>query len=58
MRRGPADRQRRAEAAEGRAVERSNRTAQQQIERLDALLGEGGGAGKERSRLEKQLRDK
>jgi hypothetical protein len=58
MRRGPADRQRRAEAAEGRAVERSNRTTQQQIERLDALLGEGEGAVKERARLEKQLRDK
>ena len=57
MRRGPADRQRRAEAAEGRAVERSNRTAQQQIERLDTLLGKGTGATKERARLEKQLRD-
>ena len=58
MRRGPADRQRRAEAAEGRAIERSNRTAQQQLDKLDALLGEGAGAVKERSRLEKQPRDK
>ena len=58
MRRGPADRQRRREAAEGRAFERSNRTAQQQLDKLDALLGEGAGAAKERARLEKQLRDK
>ena len=57
MRRGLEDRDRRREAAEGRAFERENRTAQQQLDKLDALLGEGVGAVKERARLEKQLRD-
>lgn len=58
MRRGPADRERRTLAAEDRAEARANRTAQQQLERLDSLFGEGEGAVKERKRLEKQLRDK
>ena len=58
MRRGPADRERRTLAAEERAEARANRTAQQQLDKLDALLGEGVGAVKERARLEKQLRDK
>jgi len=57
MRRGPADRERRTLAAEDRAEARANRTAQQQLDKLDALLGEGVGAVKERKRLEKQLRD-
>jgi len=57
MRKGPADRERRTLAAEDRAEQRENRTAQQQLDKLDALLGEGVGAVKERARLEKQLRD-
>ena len=58
MRRGPEDRERRRFAAEDRAEARANLTAQQQLDKLDALLGEGKGAVKERKRLEKQLRDK
>ena len=57
MRRGPADRERRTLAAEDRAEARANRTAQQQLDKLNALLGEGEGAVKERKRLEKQVRD-
>jgi len=57
MRRGPEDRERRRFAAEVRAEARANLTAQQQLDKLDALLGEGKGAVKERKRLEKQLRD-
>jgi len=57
MRKGLEDRDRRREAAEDRAEQRENRTAQQQLDKLDALLGEGVGAVKERARLEKQLRD-
>ena len=58
MRKGLEDRDRRREAAEDRAEQRANRTAQQQLDKLNALLGEGEGAVKERARLEKQLRDK
>jgi len=58
MRKGLEDRERRRMSAEDRAEARANRTAQQQLGRLDALLGEGLGAAKERARLEKQLRDK
>ena len=58
MRRGPADRERRTLAAEDRAEARATRTAQQQLDKLNALLGEGEGAVKERKCLEKQLRDK
>ena len=57
MRKVLEDRDRRREAAEDRAEQRENRTAQQQLDKLDALLGEGEGAVKERARLEKQLRD-
>ena len=57
MRKGLEDKDRRREAAEDRAEQRENRTAQQQLDKLDALLGEGEGAVKERARLEKQLRD-
>ena len=57
MRKGLEDRDRRREAAEDRAEARANRTAQQQLDKLNALLGEGEGAVKERARLEKQLRD-
>ena len=57
MRKGLEDRDRRREAAEDRAEARANRTAQQQLDKLDALLGEGVGAVKERARHEKQLRD-
>ncbi len=58
MRRGPADRERRRDAAEERAEKRANLTAQQQLDKLDALLGEGVGAVKERALLEKQLKVK
>lgn len=58
MRKGLEDRDRRRDAAEERAEARENRTAQQQLDKLNALLGEGEGAVKERARLEKQLRDK
>ena len=57
MRKGLEDRERRRDAAEERAEKRANRTARQQLDKLDALLGEGEGAVKERKRLEKQLRD-
>jgi|3_EtaG_2_1085321.scaffolds.fasta_scaffold00687_39 hypothetical protein len=57
MRRGPVERERRRAAAELREEARANLSPQQQLERLDALLGEGKGAVKERARLEKQLRD-
>jgi hypothetical protein len=46
--------QRRIDAAE-RAEARSNRSPQQQLARLDALLGEGVGATKERARLAGQI---
>jgi len=58
MRRGPVDRERRTLAAEDRAEARAKLTAQQQLDKLDALLGEGVGAVKERARLEKQLKVK
>ena len=58
MRKGTFDKERRTLAAEDRAEQRSSRTAQQQLDKLDALLGEGEGAVKERARLDKQLRDK
>lgn len=58
MRKGLEDRERRKLAAEDRTEARATRTAQQQLDKLNALLGEGEGAAKERKRLEKQLRDK
>mgnify|MGYP003655068410 FL=1 len=58
MRKGLEDRERRRMSAEDRAEARANRTAQQQLERLDSLFGEDEGAVRERWRLEKQLRDK
>ena len=58
MRTGTFDKERRTLAAEDRAETRANRTAQQQLDKLNALLGKGEGAVKERKRLEKQLRDK
>lgn len=39
------------EEADQRAAEREARTPQQQLQRLDKLLGEGVGAKKERARL-------
>ena len=57
MRKGMEDRERRRDAAEERAEKRANRTAQQQLDKLNALLGEGVGAVRERALLEKQLRD-
>ena len=58
MRNGQENRERRRMSAEDRAEARANRTAQQQLDKLDALLGEGVGAVRERALLEKQLRDK
>ena len=43
------------EEAEQRAAEREARTPQQQLQRLDKLLGEGVGAAKERARLSKLI---
>jgi hypothetical protein len=57
MRKGMEDRERRRDAAEERAEKRANRTARQQLDKLNALLGEGVGAVRERALLEKQLRD-
>jgi len=57
MRKGLEDRERRRDAAEERAEARAALSPQQQLERLDALLGEGTGAVKERARLEKQLQN-
>ena len=57
MRTGTFDKERRTLAAEDRAEARANRTAQQQLDKLNALLGEGVGAVRERALLEKQLRD-
>ncbi len=57
MRRGSAEIERRRDAAQERAEARASRSAQQQLELLDDLLGKGEGAGKERARLEKQLRN-
>ena len=57
MRKGLEDRDKRRDAAEVRAEARANRTARQQLDKLDALLGEGVGAVRERALLEKQLRD-
>ena len=44
------------EEAEQRAAERESRTPQQQLQRLDKLLGEGVGAKKERARLAKLIK--
>ena len=56
MRKGIEDRERRRDAADGRKEARAKLSPQQQLERLDALLGEGEGAVKERARLEKSTR--
>jgi len=53
MRQGIEDRDRRRDAAELREEARAKLSPQQQLERLDALLGEGVGAVKERARLER-----
>lgn len=53
MRRGPEDRDRRKADAELREEARAKLSPQQQLERLDTLLGKGEGAVKERARLEK-----
>ena len=54
MKRGKEDRARRRENAETLAANRSKRTPQQQLQRLDEKLGVGEGADKERARLEKE----
>lgn len=55
MKRGKEDRARRRENAETLAANRSKRTPQQQLQRLDEKLGVGEGAEKERARLEKEI---
>lgn len=44
-----------AEAREQRAVDRAARTPQQQLDVLDARLGKGVGASRERARLQKLI---
>jgi len=56
MRRGSAEIERRRDAAQERAEARASRSAQQQLKKLDDLLGKGVGAVKERARLEKKTR--
>ena len=48
--------QRKEEAAERQAL-RDSLTPQQQMKRLDALLGVGVGAVKERAKLNKEIED-
>jgi hypothetical protein len=47
---------RRREARE-RQAERDNRTPQEQLARLDRILGNGQGARRERARLKKQIQE-
>lgn len=51
MRRGKLAKKDRKDRAEERQVERLSRTAEEQIALLDARLGKGVGATKERNRL-------
>tara|TARA_Y100000592_G_C5386342_1_gene275995 strand:- start:593 stop:868 length:276 start_codon:yes stop_codon:yes gene_type:complete len=51
MRRGNAHKELRRKQAEERAAERAQRTPQQQLDLLDAKLGPGKGATRERARL-------
>ena len=51
---GSAQRVRRREEANQRNKERRNRSSQEQLAKLDSLLGIGIGAVKERTRLLKQ----
>ena len=50
-----AEKQRRREEAEARAEVRKNMSPQQQLARLDRLLGAGVGAARERARLHAQI---
>jgi hypothetical protein len=52
IRRGPAVTEAHRKAAEERQEARNARTPQQQLQRLDKLLGIGQGAKKERARLQ------
>lgn len=47
---------RRRESAARLMAERAKRTPQQQLAKLDAILGKGIGAAKERARLHEQMR--
>lgn len=58
MRRGKVDRARRREKAEALAVERSKRTPEQQLKRLDEMHGVDQGAEKERALLKKAIAEK
>jgi cell shape-determining protein MreC len=50
-----ADRQLKNELAKKRQAERDERSPKEQLEKLDAKLGAGIGAKKERARLEKLI---
>jgi len=55
MRRGNVATKKRREEAEARQAERDKLTSDQQLARLDALLGENQGATKERLRLHQEI---
>ena len=55
MRRGKEARERRRQAAEERQAVRDKLSPDQQLARLDALLGENQGATKERLRLHQEI---
>ena len=58
MKRGPIEKARKRASAEERKEARANLSPDQQLKRLDALLGKGEGAEKERARLESLQADK
>lgn len=51
----PGRKETRREEAKERQAERDKRTTQQQLDRLNQVLGEGQGATKERARLQKMI---
>jgi|MDTB01.1.fsa_nt_gb hypothetical protein len=57
MRRGQQARSLRKETADQLSTERSKRTPEEQLAKLDSMLGDGVGAKKERARLHRQIED-